>query len=173
MKQKKAHILNCAMAILKESGDQGLSMRKVAESAEMTLSNVQYYFKTRELLLEALLENFLLDYAKSMQLLSFPEHLSADQKLRKTLLYILKDVQTGECAVVFKELWAISEGNVAVKHALANYYQDLHEMLCNVLEKVAAKGCRRQQIDKAAGILLPFIRHRGLLYYSFKPESFS
>ncbi|MFT4730824.1 MAG: hypothetical protein ACI9UN_005355, partial [Granulosicoccus sp.] len=73
----------------------------------------------------------------------------------------------------FKELWAISERNVAVKHALANYYQDLHEMLCNVLEKVAAKGCRRQQIDKAAGILLPFIRHRGLLYYSFKPESFS
>jgi AcrR family transcriptional regulator len=33
MNHKTDHILNCAMAILKEFGDQGLSMRKVAESA--------------------------------------------------------------------------------------------------------------------------------------------
>ena len=157
MKQKKVHILNCSMAILKESGDQGLSMRKVAERAEMSLSNVQYYFKTKELLLGALLETFLLDYAESMQLLSFPEKLSAEQRLEKSLLYILKDVETGECAVVFKELWAIAERNVAVKNAVAKYYQDLYNMLFDILEKAAAKGCQKQQIDKATGILLPFI----------------
>ena len=157
MNQKKVHILSSAMAILKESGDQGLSMRKVAERAEMSLSNVQYYFKTKELLLGALLEAFLLDYAKSMQLLSFPEQLSAEQRLKKSLLYILKDVETADCAVVFKELWAIAERNVAVRHAVANYYQDLHKMLFDLLEKVAAKGCQRQRIDKAVGILLPFI----------------
>ena len=157
MNQKKAHILNCAMAILKESGDQGLSMRKVADRAEMRLSNVQYYFKTKELLLGALLEAFLLDYAKSMQLISFPEQLSAEKRLEKSLLYILKDVETGECAVVFKELWAIAERNVAVKQALAKYYQDLHNMLFDVLKKAAANGCQRQQINQAVGILLPFI----------------
>ena len=157
MNQKKVHILNCAMAILRESGDQGLSMRKVAERAEMRLSNVQYYFKTRELLLAALLETFLLDYAESMHLLSFPEKLSAEQRLEKSLLYILKDVEAGECAIVFKELWAIAERNVAVKNAVAKYYQNLHDMLFDVLEKVAAKGCQKHRIDKAVGILLPFI----------------
>ena len=70
MKPKIEHILNCAMSLLKDSGDQGLTMRKVAETANMRLSNVQYYFKTKELLLGALLEGFLLDYAESMQLLS-------------------------------------------------------------------------------------------------------
>jgi DNA-binding transcriptional regulator YbjK len=44
-------------------------MRKVAESADMRLSNVQYYFKTKDLLLGALLECFLVKYAESMQLL--------------------------------------------------------------------------------------------------------
>lgn len=29
------HILNCAMNTLKESGDQGLTMREVAEAADM------------------------------------------------------------------------------------------------------------------------------------------
>ena len=157
MNQRKVHILKCAMAILRETGDQGLSMRKVAESAEMRLSNVQYYFETREILLAALLETFLLDYAKSMQLLSLPEGLSAEQRLEKSLLYILKDVESGECAVVFKELWAIAERNPAVKDAVTKYYQNLHGMLFAVLEKAAAEGCGKQQINKAVGILLPFI----------------
>ena len=73
MSPKIEHILNCAMTILKELGDQGLTMRKVAEAADMRLSNVQYYFKTKELLLGALLEGFLLDYAESIHLLSFSD----------------------------------------------------------------------------------------------------
>jgi AcrR family transcriptional regulator len=51
MSLKTEHILQCAMTLLKASGDQGLTMRKVAEAADMRLSNVQYYFKTKELLL--------------------------------------------------------------------------------------------------------------------------
>lgn len=105
----------------------------------------------------ALLETFLLDYTKSMQLLSFPKELSAKQRLKKSLLYILKDIEKGECAVVFKELWAIAERNIAVKKAVDQYYQDLHNMIFEVLTKAAAKDCQKQQIDKAAGILLPFI----------------
>ena len=157
MNQKKEHILNCAMGILKEFGDQGLSMRKVAEKAEMRLSNLQYYFKTKELLLAALLEAFLLDYAKSMQSHSFLEFEDPEERLKQLLLYILNDIETGECAVVFKELWAIAERNVAVKKAVDNYYQNLHIMLFNVLEKVATDNCPAQQINNAVAILLPFI----------------
>jgi len=157
MNQKKEHILNCAMAILKESGDQGLSMRKVAEKAGMSLSNLQYYFKTKELLLGALLEAFLIDYAKSMQSLSFLDQEDPEERLKQLLLYILKDIETGECAVVFKELWAIAERNIAVKKAVDKYYQDLHSMLFNLLERAASDNCQEQQINNAVAILLPFI----------------
>jgi len=157
MNQKKKHILNCAMVILKESGDQGLSMRKVAEKAEMRLSNLQYYFKTKELLLAALLEGFLLDYAKSMQSHSFLEHENPEEGLKQLVLYILTEIETGECAVVFKELWAIAERNVAVKQAVDTYYQNLHIMLYTVLENVASDNCPAQQLNSAVAILLPFI----------------
>jgi hypothetical protein len=54
MSPKIEHILYCAMTVLKESEDQGLTRRKVAETADMKMSNVQYYLKTKELLLGAL-----------------------------------------------------------------------------------------------------------------------
>lgn len=157
MSSKTEHILQCAMTILKESGDQGLTMRKVAEAADMRLSNVQYYFKTKELLLAALLEGFLLDYGQSMQALILPEQLDAEKKLKHLTLHILNDVEKSECAVVFKEIWAIAERNSAVKQAVDDYYAKLHQMLFDELKQVAPKECKSQTINNAVAIFLPFI----------------
>ena len=157
MSSKTEHILNCAMAILKESGDQGLTMRQVAATADMRLSNVQYYFKTKELLLRALLEGFLVEYAESMQVFSFPEQQDSEKKLGLLVLHILNDIESSDCAVVFKEIWAIAERNSAVKKAVDEYYKKLHAMLFEALEQTAPENCQRQQLDNAVAILLPFI----------------
>jgi DNA-binding transcriptional regulator YbjK len=63
-------------------------MRKVAESADMRLSNVQYYFKTKDLLLGALLECFLVKYAESMQLLWLYKQDSSEKIKSTGLVYI-------------------------------------------------------------------------------------
>ena len=157
MSSKTEHILNCAMAILKESGDQGLTMRQVAATADMRLSNVQYYFKTKELLLGALLEGFLVEYAESMQVFSFPEQQDSEKKLSLLVLHILNDIESSDCAVVFKEIWAIAERNSAIKKAVDEYYKKLHAMLFEALEQTAPENCQRQQLDNAVAILLPFI----------------
>ena len=157
MSLKIEHLLNCAMTILKESGDQGLTMRKVAEKADMRLSNVQYYFKTKELLLGALLEGFLLEYAESMQLLSISGQHDSEKKLSLLALHILNDIESSDCAVVFKEIWAIAERNSLVKEAVDEYYKKLHAMLFDALKQVAPDNCQEQQVNYAVAILLPFI----------------
>ena len=157
MSLKIEHLLNCAMTILKESGDQGLTMRKVAEKADMRLSNVQYYFKTKELLLGALLEGFLLEYAESMQLLSISGQHDSEKKLSLLALHILNDIESSDCAVVFKEIWAIAERNSLVKEAVDEYYKKLHAMLFDALKQVAPENCQEQQVNYAVAILLPFI----------------
>lgn len=48
-------ILDCARAILAQEGYAGLSMRRVAAQAGISLSNVQHYYPNKDLLLEALL----------------------------------------------------------------------------------------------------------------------
>ena len=157
MSPKIEHILNCAMNILKASGDQGLTMRKVAEAAGMRLSNVQYYFKTKELLLGALLEGFLLTYAESIQLLSLPKQDNPEKKLSLLTLHILTNIENSDCAVIFKEIWAIAERNSAVKKAVDEYYKKLYTMLFDALKQAAPDNCQDQQLDNAVAILLPFI----------------
>ncbi|MEM6891440.1 MAG: TetR/AcrR family transcriptional regulator, partial [Pseudomonadota bacterium] len=51
---KELTILDCALDLLKETGDAGLTMRKLADRSGMRLSNVQYYFKSREDVLKAM-----------------------------------------------------------------------------------------------------------------------
>ena len=157
MSPKIEHVLNCAMTILKESGNQGLTMRKVAETAGMRLSNVQYYFKTKELLLEALLEGFLLDYAESMQLLSVSDNHDSEKKLKLFASLILNYIDRNDCVVVFKEIWVIAERNSGVKKAVDEYYKKLHSMLFEALKQAAPENCNSQQLDNAVVILLPFI----------------
>ncbi len=157
MSAKIEHILQCAMTILRESGDQGLTMRKVADSADMRLSNVQYYFKTKELLLAALLEGFLVEYAQSMQTLTLPVELDSETKLKQLMAHILTDIEKSDCAVVFKEIWAIAERNEAVKKSLENYYVKLHDMLFTSIKQVAPDNCQVAKINNAVAILLPFI----------------
>jgi len=157
MSPKVNLILSCAMTILKKSGDQGLTMRKVAETADMRLSNVQYYFQTKNLLLEALLESFLLEYADSIQLLSFSDQKDPEKKLTLLVLHILNDIERSDCAVVFKEIWAIAERNNMVKKALTEYYEKLHAMLFDALKQAITENCQKQKLDSAVTILLPFI----------------
>lgn len=157
MSPKIQHVLQTAMTILKESGDQGLTMRKVAEAADMRLSNVQYYFKTKDLLLSALLEGFLLDYAQSMQSLTLADEIDTEKKLKHLTLHILSDIEKSDCAVVFKEIWAIAERNSAVKKSVNEYYVKLHQMLFDELKQVAPKNCKDQTLNNAVAILLPFI----------------
>ena len=157
MSTKNIHILHCAMAILKASGDQGLTMRKVAEAADMRLSNVQYYFKTKELLVAALLDGFLVDYAQSIQSLSLSEQAKSDHQMHDFILYMLTDIENSDCAVVFKEIWSIAGRNALVKKSLDNYYKKLHLMLFNALKAIAPAHCNEQQLDNAVGLLLPFI----------------
>lgn len=145
------------MSILVESGDQGLTMRKIAEKADMRLSNVQYYFKTKELLLAALLEGFLLEYADSMQLLSFPKNFEPEKRLSLLAFHILNDIESSNCTVIFKEIWAISERNSSVKAAVDKYYKQLYSMLFEALKQVAPEDCEDQQLDNTVVILLPFI----------------
>ena len=118
---------------------------------------MQYYFKTKELLLGALLEGFLLAYAESMELLSLSKQDNSEKKLRSLALHILTDIESSECAVIFKEIWAIAERNGAVKKAIDEYYQKLYAMLFEALKQAAPENCQKQQLDNAVVILLPFI----------------
>lgn len=79
------------------------------------------------------------------------------KKLSLLFLHILDDIETNDCAVVFKEIWAIAERNSLVKKAVDEYYKKVYAMLYQALKERAPKNCKEQQINNAVAILLPFI----------------
>jgi hypothetical protein len=109
------------------------------------------------LLLGALLEGFLLDYAASMQLLLFSDQNDSEKKLKHLATHILNDIENSDCAVVFKEIWAIAERNSAVKKAVDEYYKKLHTMLFEALKQAAPDNFQDQKLNNAVAILLPYI----------------
>ena len=153
--QKTELILVTALHILAEQGDQGLTMRQVAKRAEMSLSNVQYYFRNKDALLAALIDFYLNESYETYY--KFIETVPEQDKTEATIRFLLINPDMEFVCRVFKELWAISERNDAVKKHLTNHYQFYAQQLGEGLQALAAPECPKKNIDQAVSLILPLV----------------
>lgn len=105
-------ILQAARELLASEGHAGLSMRRVAQAAGMTLSNVQHYYASRDLLLEALLQTILDEFQSKM------DRISAEMRERprlerflSTADMFLEEVTDPVTHAIFFEIWALASRN--------------------------------------------------------------
>ncbi len=153
-KQKK--ILDCALRIIRENGDAGLTMRKIADCAGMRLSNLQYYFKSKDDVLAAMVisyfgecESELRTAAESCNSLGRRER--AHQMITEVLHH---GIELSDMCRVFRELWAISTRNDVVRAEMMSYY----ETLCSVVAKAVLGGEGPAELEhKVGSLLLPYI----------------
>ncbi len=82
--QTAAAILRAARDVFVREGHAGLSLRKVAEEADVAVGNLNYYFATKRELLEAMLREELADYIE--------EHIQQFESERDSPLEILLNV---------------------------------------------------------------------------------
>ena len=86
----KDHIIKSAIKILKEFGTEGLTMRKVATNASMSLGNLQYHFKNKEALFSGLAEHYFSECAGMLDDYKHtPENGSNEEKLYQFILFTL------------------------------------------------------------------------------------
>jgi AcrR family transcriptional regulator len=109
----RAHgILQAARRLLASEGYAGLSMRRVAQAAGMTLSNVQHYYASRDLLLEALLLSIMDEFQSKM------DRISAEMRERprlerflSTADMFLEEITDPVTHAIFFEIWALASRN--------------------------------------------------------------
>lgn len=109
----RAHgILQAARELLASEGHAGLSMRRVASAAGMTLSNVQHYYASRDLLLEALLLSIMDEFQSKM------DRISAEMRERprlerflSTADMFLEEITDPVTHAIFFEIWALASRN--------------------------------------------------------------
>lgn len=121
-RQSAAAVLDAAAALLAEEGAAGLSTRKVAARAGMHAGNLQYYFRTKQDLVRALLERYIDQSRDRVGTRMANSRGTAMDRLRSGIEEILADqVRVPDCAL-FRELWAMASHDREVAGAVTEFY---------------------------------------------------
>ena len=102
-----AKIVLAARELLMEEGSAHFSMRNVAARAGVHLANVQYYFKTREDLVRALLQETGARYRASYDDLIASAPADRVGRFEAVVDFNLRDIATSETRRYFIQLWAL------------------------------------------------------------------
>lgn len=105
---RRLQVLAAARAIMISDGSAGLTVRNVASRVGIKLASVQYYFRTKAELVDAMMEETTRFY--EAQITSILERPSADPRDRflSVVAFLVSDLRTGETARFFFELWALA-----------------------------------------------------------------
>lgn len=157
--ERRLQILDAATQQLIEAGYAGFSTRQVAERLGLRLSNVQYYFPTRDALLEALLAGVLAD-----ALAEFGRH-PADHDLVTLVRFVLAG-QTPHACRLFLELWALAARDPGARSAMDRFYLAYRKEIERAVAKVApgiggAERTRRAALIMALLEGVSLFRHPG------------
>lgn len=120
-REKKRQILDIAERLLIEEGSATLSMRSVADRAQMSLGNLQYYFKTRDDLIEAVVEEMSRSYQERIKEVVLSAPTTKDQLFRLAE-FMVEDFRTPAGSTLFWELWALSAHNAAAAEAVNRFH---------------------------------------------------
>ena len=121
---KVKKIIQCALEIIRDKGDQGLSMRGVSSKADMSLSNLQHYFKNKDELLKGMVDYY---YGTCGQILYMKLKESRELPLGARIDNLISfgldhGGELTEICRIFREFWAIATRNEAVKQHMEDYY---------------------------------------------------
>lgn len=124
-------ILKTAEKLLIDGGYNNFSMRKVAIKSGISLGNLQYYFPSKNKLLEALLDHVIDNYLDIFLL--FRKQYSPKEQLIKILTTVLLDIKAEFTTMFFPELWSMANHDVHVSKVMDDMYGKYREIVTNVI----------------------------------------
>lgn len=157
--ERRLQILDAATQQLIDEGYAGFSARQVAERLGLRLSNVQYYFPTRDALLDALLARVLTD-----AMAEFGRN-PADHDLATLVRFVLAG-QTPDACRLFLELWALAARDSGARTAMDRFYLAYRKEIERAIATVAPAISAAERVRRAALIMallegVSLFRHPG------------
>lgn len=156
------------MTLLHRGGLENMSMRMIADQAGISLGNLQYHFKTRPEILEVLADRFLDDFFRDCHdnLQKIPEA-SLEDAFEKMLT-----LETGEqCAIVFKELWALSHRDETCREQLCRHYRKLHGLLLEWLANILPDNTDQSNVTAIVDLLIALLEGYCVTAPYLKPDA--
>ncbi|MBT4518597.1 MAG: TetR/AcrR family transcriptional regulator [Halieaceae bacterium] len=142
---RKDTILDAAYNLLINSGYYNLSLRKIADSAGISIGNLQYYFPSKDMLVEAMLDRVIQGYLDSF--IEIRRHGTPQEQFLAIIEEVITDLGTKHTTVFFPELWSLSNHQKGVTKAMDamydRYRQVLVDIICDMNPALSADQARR------------------------------
>lgn len=135
---RRAALLDAAEATLVGGGHAALSLRAVADAAGVRLGHLQYYFPTRDSLLEAVLDRLL---SRSLDRLTAsvpglgPDGGGAALPAERLIDLLLAEQNDPGLVRVFAELWALAARDEAVATAVRAFYRQYADLVAEQVRR--------------------------------------
>ena len=129
-------VLDATKAVLISHGYAGLTLRLVAERADIAHSNVQYYFPTKDRLVESFMMYISSGYRRDVQILLDSTPNDPLERFTRYVRYYINENRTLSVTVIFAELRAMSQRNDFILDMLDRMYISYRERMEALLEDV-------------------------------------
>ncbi len=119
----RARIIDAAIAVLVEKGFAGFTLQAVADRAGVLFGSVTHHYRTRDRLIEAMLDAVLARYrARFSELVAAVE--AEESPVRALVTWLLDDAVDPETRGIFLELWAMASHLPIVAAGVNHLYDD-------------------------------------------------
>jgi AcrR family transcriptional regulator len=145
--QRREEILAVARKQLIEEVYDRFVLREIAAQCEMTIGNLQYYFRTRELLLEAVTRTTLFDDLRTLDAIS-EDGRQGKVQLRELTSVILQKWLGGN-GKIYAAASFLSHSQPVFRSLLGELYGHFYEHLIVLLKKLQPRARRQTLLDKA------------------------
>jgi len=148
--QKAANnILRAAEELLIDEGYQSLSIRKIASRCGITPGNLQYYFPSKDILLESLLNTIIRGYLEEFERLREDAGLDPVMQLKAVLTHVIKDLNSKRTTHFFPEVWALSNHESSITNSLDEMYGAYRDVIKEIVLKINPSISEERAADLA------------------------
>lgn len=135
--RRMSEILRAAIEVFKEDGYAGFATRKVAVRTGLTLSNVQYYFPSKENLLRTMVQAFLDDSLKHYRTIASQSDVPAHRRCSVLLDRIFDEIQTTDARKFLYEVWALAQHEPYISSLVKAAYGTYCDIFAGLLRDIS------------------------------------
>lgn len=159
-----AAILTASKVIFVEDGYAAFAARRVAATVGLTLSNLQYYFPTREALLKATVEWVLDGYLKTYRTLARGPA-SAQRRFNALLDQIFANIHEPNVPAFMFEAWALRHHDAGIASVIDRVYAEYRQIIAGLLLEINPSLAERECLIRATVLAA---QTEGLIIFAFR-----
>ncbi|AWZ00305.1 MAG: TetR/AcrR family transcriptional regulator [Rhodobiaceae bacterium] len=167
--RRTEEILSATREMLIHEGAEALTMRRVAAKLDMSLSNLQHYFTTKETLINALVDAQYEDYVAGLDERVEPGQ-TPEEQLGAFAQYISDDYQTDEGSILIWELWAFTGRNAYVADTVNKAHESERRIVRKIIGQISPNDSK-SQLETKATVITSMFEGVGLFVAPGRPQA--